>query len=49
MKTEKLKPRVREIERQIIREAIERHKTRTSAAAALGISLQTIRQKLASR
>lgn len=49
MKTEKLKPRVREIERQMIREAIEKYCTRTAAAAALGITLQTIRQKLASR
>lgn len=48
-KTQKLKPRIREQERAIIREAIARHGSRIAAAAALGITTQTLRQKLASR
>lgn len=50
MKTEKLKPRLREIirpiERRMILEAIEKHGSRTAAAAALDVSMQHIRRKL---
>lgn len=48
-KTQKLKPRIREQERAMIREAIARYGSRIAAAAALGITTQTLRQKLASR
>lgn len=50
MKTEKLKPRLREIlrpiERQMIVDAIAKHGSRTAAAAALDVSTQHIRRKL---
>lgn len=50
MKTEKLKPRLREIirpiERKMIKEAVAAHGSRTAAAAVLGVSTQHIRRKL---
>jgi len=46
MTTEKLKPRVRKYERALIKAALKRFKTRTSAAAALGITRETLKEKL---
>lgn len=47
--TELLKPRVRSHERKLIREALARHGSRTVAAKALGITTETLRQKLAQK
>lgn len=47
--TQLLKPRVRAHERKLIREAIAQHSSRTVAAKALGITTETLRQKLASK
>lgn len=44
--SEKLKPRVRRHERELIREALNQYKTHAAAAAVLGISTETIRKKL---
>lgn len=53
MKTEKLKPRLRKvvaaIEIQMIDEAVQKYGSRELAAAALGITSQTIRRKLGTR
>ena len=46
MITQKLKPRVREFERTLIREAVAKYGSRTAAAAALGVTTQTIREKI---